>query len=114
VKGGKSVELLKLALRQIVVYRDDQKIIGALGLSLIPTPHRIQLNGRALYTWCAADTLALPASLDADVDIQSRCAYTGELIEITLRNGELSRVVPESAVIWQIDFDPQAPLAGGT
>lgn len=37
------------------------RVLG-LGLSLIPTPHRIELAGRghALYAWCAPDALALP------------------------------------------------------
>jgi alkylmercury lyase len=106
--------LEKLTQRQMVVRGDDEKIVGALGLSLIPTKHRFQLEDRTLYTRCAADTLIFPAVLDADVDIQSHCAYNGEPIEITMRDGKLTRVVPESAVIWQVEADPEAPLAGGT
>jgi alkylmercury lyase len=104
----------KLADRQMVIRGDDEKIIGALGLSLVPTKHQIQLEDRTLYTWCAADTLIFPVVLNADVKIQSHCAYNGEPIEITMHNGKLSRVAPESAVIWQVAIDPEAPLAGGT
>lgn len=106
--------LEKLTERQMVVRGDDEKIVGALGLSLVPTNHRMRLEDRTLYTWCAADTLIFPIVLDADVNIQSRCGLSGEPIEITMHEGKLTKVEPEQAVIWQVTPDPEAPLAGGT
>ena len=37
-------------------YDDRGRIIGN-GLTLRPTPHRFELDGHQLYTWCALDTL---------------------------------------------------------
>lgn len=58
--------------------------------------------------------MELSTALDADVDIHSRCAYTGQSIEVTGRNGKLEKVTPDSTVIWTVPFDPGAPWAGGT
>lgn len=93
-----------LAQRQMIVREADQKIVGALGLSIVPT----------LFAWCAVSTLELSTALDADVDIHSRCAYTGEPIEVTVRNGKLAKITPDSTVIWTVPFDSEAPWAGGT
>lgn len=35
-------------------------VTGFLGLSLVPTSHKLILNNKTLYTWCAADTILLP------------------------------------------------------
>ena len=42
---------------------DGQNQIVGMGLTLNPTPHQFQLNGHALYTWCALDTLMYVAAL---------------------------------------------------
>jgi alkylmercury lyase len=54
----------------------EGRIVGA-GLSLQPTPHRLSVNGRLLYAWCALDALMYPALLDADVQVESLCAVSG-------------------------------------
>src|SRR5579885_1039727 len=36
---------------------DQEGNILGWGVTLVPTPHRFQLNGSALYTWCAFDTV---------------------------------------------------------
>lgn len=103
-----------LAQRQMIVRGDNRKIVGALGLSIIPTNNKIQMAGRTLFAWCAISTLELSTALEADVDIHSNCAYTGESIEVTVRNGKLEKVTPDSTVIWTVPFDSEAPWAGGT
>ena len=45
-----------------VEYDDEHRIVG-WGLTLNPTPHTFVVDGRRLYTWCAADTLLFPAIL---------------------------------------------------
>jgi hypothetical protein len=43
-------------------YDETGRIIG-YGITLDPTPHRFEVDGRRLYTWCALDTLIFPAVL---------------------------------------------------
>ena len=52
------------------------KIVGMV-LSLRPTAHRFHINGRELFTWCAVDTLFLPALLQQEADVESNCPTTG-------------------------------------
>src|SRR2546430_7992163 len=54
-------------------------IVG-LGVTLVPTSHRIQLGGQVLYTWCAFDTVLLPPQLDVEAQVQSTCPVTGQPI----------------------------------
>ncbi len=42
-------------------------VIGAFGLSLLPTPHALSLDGRPLFTWCALDAVGIPAGLVTQV-----------------------------------------------
>ena len=39
---------------------DDGAIVAFNGLCLSPTPHRFEVDGRRLYTWCVFDALFLP------------------------------------------------------
>src|SRR5437879_733773 len=57
-------ELLAPLLRQRAEIDDAGNIVGMMGLSLNRHPHRFEVNGRALSTWCAWDTLFLPSLLD--------------------------------------------------
>ncbi len=54
------------------VFRDDHaRVIGFWGLTQTQMAHRFTVSGRALFTWCAWDTLFLPALLDTDADVLS-------------------------------------------
>ncbi len=54
-----------------VYYNALDEVIGYWGLTLHPTTHRFEVNGLTLYTWCAWDTLFLPAVLGAAARIES-------------------------------------------
>ena len=67
------------------VHRDElDRVIAFSGLSLVPTSHRFRAGGRQLYTWCAWDTLFLPALLDGDAVAESRCPVTGAAVRLTV------------------------------
>lgn len=66
-----------------------EAIVAAGGLSLIPSRHRLLLNGRQLYTWCALDAVGIPAGLRADARVESRCAACGAPIWLEIEAGEL-------------------------
>src|SRR5713101_6599028 len=56
---------------------DQQGNILGWGVTLLPTSHQFQLDGKLLYTWCAFDTVLFPPSLHAEARVQSTCAQTG-------------------------------------
>ncbi|HTY33694.1 organomercurial lyase MerB [Mycobacterium sp.] len=76
-------------------------LIG-LGLSLAPTTHRVCVDGRELFTWCAADTLMLPAMLGRPVAVRSTCPTTGTAIRLTVTPQGIESVTPESPVLSEV------------
>ena len=56
---------------------DKEGNVLGLGLTLVPTPHAYEANGRKLYTWCAADALKFPVMLKHAAQIESPDPITG-------------------------------------
>jgi hypothetical protein len=46
-------------------------VVGAVGLSLIPTTHEISIDGRKFWAWCAFDVIGIFAALHASGFVQS-------------------------------------------
>ena len=69
------------------------------GLTLVPTPHAYEANGRKLYAWCAVDALLFPVMLGHTAQIESRDPVTGEKIQVTVSPDGVQNVEPESAVV---------------
>lgn len=59
---------------------DQAGNIVGLGATLVPTSHRLQMDGKLLYAWCAFDTVLFPPSLHVEVQVQSTCPVSGQLI----------------------------------
>ena len=71
-------------LRRISERDASDNIVGVMGLSLNDHPHQLTVDGVALKTWCAGDTLFLPAMLGRTADVESASPLTGELIRLTV------------------------------
>jgi alkylmercury lyase len=75
------------------------------GLTLVPTPYRLQMREQELSTWCAFDTIQLPPVLQAEARVHSTCAVTDSPISFVVSAEEairdltpaarLSLIVPE-------------------
>jgi alkylmercury lyase len=83
------------------VFRDDtQRIIGFMGLSVVPFGnHRIEVDGRTLSGWCAWDTLFLPELLGRPARVASRCPTTGEEISLIVGAAGPTDVRPAGTVL---------------
>jgi alkylmercury lyase len=87
------------------VFRDDhRRIVGFMGLSIAPiSDHRLQLDGRSLWAWCAWDTLFLPELLGQTARVNSRCPSTGAGISLTVTpNGPADLTPPETVVSFLV------------
>ena len=74
-------------------------IVG-LGVTLVPTSHRVQLGGKLLYTWCAFDTVLLPPQLDVQAQVQSTCPVTGQpILFVATPEGVIRDLSPASSVM---------------
>ena len=77
------------------VHRDDRGAVVAFsGLTLQPTEHRFQAGGRELYSWCAWDTLFLPALLEQPADVRSTCPLTGTPVRLRVDAGGIAGSEP--------------------
>ncbi|GLD45106.1 alkylmercury (organomercurial) lyase MerB [Mycobacterium kiyosense] len=89
-------------------YDERGRIVGS-GLTLRPTPHHFEIDGRQLYTWCALDTLIFPAILDRTADVTSPCHSTGQPVHLTIGTDGITSVEPATAVVSIVT--PDAPTS---
>src|SRR5215470_8631037 len=74
-------------------------IVG-LGVTLVPTSHRVQTGGKLLYTWCAFDTVLLPPQLDVEAQVQSTCPVSGQPITfVATPEGAVLDLLPAGSVM---------------
>ncbi len=78
----------------------DDNIIGLMGLSLNPDwAHRFNINGNSFRTWCAWDTLFLPAMVDASVVVESESPVSGSTVRLEVNPDGVTSASPEGAVV---------------
>ncbi len=93
-------ELLERPNLKSLTYLDNgRNIIGFGGLAVRPMVHRLTLNGRTLYTWCAWDSLFIPIILNQDADIESPEPGNGARVRLTVAPDGVKRSDPRSAVM---------------
>ncbi len=74
------------------------RIVG-WGLTLIPTPHRFQVHGKPLYTWCALDALTYPALLQLPARVESSCPVSGTQVSLSVTPTGIRDLTPPGAVV---------------
>jgi alkylmercury lyase len=80
--------------------RDEQGRITAIwGLTIERTRHRFEVEGVHLYTWCAWDTMFIPALIGKSARVRSRCPSTGTEISLLSSPEGPSELSPQDAVI---------------
>lgn len=100
-RAGLAAELVTRALARWpgVYFDDEERIIGFVGLSIRPMAHRLIVEDRVLYTWCAWDTLFLPELLGQRVRVESYCPTTHEPISLTVEGTHIDELRPPEAVL---------------
>lgn len=101
---GRSVSEVRqgLAAMPDTEYDPDGRILGH-GLTLVPTAHRFEVAGQAMYTWCALDTLIFPTILGLAARVQSPCHTTGEPVSMNVDEAGVASLEPETAVVSLVD-----------
>jgi alkylmercury lyase len=83
--------------------RDEQgRIAGYGGLSLAKTAHRVEVDGRRLYGWCAWDTLFLPELLGASAQVGSTCPASAAAIALHVSPTGVDSAAPRSTVVSMV------------
>ncbi len=86
-------------LRQITERDADDGIVGIMGLSLNDHPHKFAVDGVQMATWCAADTLFLPAMLGKPAAIASESPESKETVRLTIGPAGVRTAEPADAVV---------------
>lgn len=97
----------------IVLEPETEEIVGARGLSLSGTSHRLILEGRRLYAFCAVDAIGIPVALGTDAIVESQCHHCRASLTVHLR-GEAVVHAPEGMVIWVVERDWRRSLRAYT
>ena len=79
-------------------WNEQDRVVG-LGLTLRLTPHRLELEDRTLFAWCALDALLFPVLLGRPASIESPCRGTGDPVNIEVTPAGIEAVEPPSAVV---------------
>ncbi len=93
-------------LRQMSERDTDDNIVGVMGLSLNDHPHRFDVNGTRMRTWCAEDTLFLPAMLKQTATIESESPLTKEKVRLTVSAQRVEESNAAGAVVSIVVIDP--------
>ncbi|TAK32654.1 MAG: hypothetical protein EPO21_15005 [Chloroflexota bacterium] len=104
----------QLAQRGLIVVDSSGDVVGSWGLSLLPMVHRLRIAGRDLYTWCAEDAIGIPAALDEDATISSRCFQCGEPLTIEICAGHDARASAPNVRIWLVEAEIGRSIVGCT
>ncbi len=89
----------RLAAWPGVYYDAERRVIGYWGLTIKPTTHRLRVDGRDLYAWCAWDTLFLPALLGRTVEVSSVCRGSGDSVRLSVAPGGVDSAEPEGITV---------------
>lgn len=88
------------------------RVVGA-GLSLQPTPHKLSVDDRLLYAWCALDALMYPPLLEMKVQVESPCAATGTPVRVRVSAAGVDDVAPAAAVVSVVRPDDELSVRQG-
>lgn len=112
---GRPVAEVQAALRQMPdTELDDAGRVVGWGITQNPTPHRFEVDGRHLFTWCALDTLMFPALLGQAASVTSPCQATGEPVhvQVDVDPDRVSTVTPAEAVVSIVTPGETASIRG--
>jgi alkylmercury lyase len=93
------VDALFAGLRVWGAEFDEAGNFAGAGITLIPTPHRYEVNGRRFFTWCAPDTLLFPIMFGHIAAIESTDPVSYERILATISPRGVEHIEPPTAVL---------------
>ncbi len=87
------------------VYRDDEgRVVGFWGLTIakLEPEYRFVVAGKTSYTWCALDTLFIPAFLGETVSVEATDPVTGERVSLMVDRNGVRDLRPAGAVVSMV------------
>jgi len=81
---------------------DKEGNLVGFGLSIVPTSHSYQLNGRQLYAWCAADAIMFSIFLKSNAVIESPDPISGDKVKLVATPAGVQQLEPQTAVVTHV------------
>lgn len=78
---------------------DKEGNLVGWGLSLVPTSHSYQINGRQFYVWCAGDAIMFPIFHKTSAVIESPDPISGEKVRLIGTPEGARDVEPSTAIV---------------
>lgn len=86
-------------------WNDNRELVGFVGLSLLPTPHRFAAGGQQLYTWCVFDALFLPEIIGSTAQLRTHCPQSGREIRVHIAPDGILSAEPDTTVMSWVRAD---------
>lgn len=86
---------------------EDGRVVGIHGLTLRTTRHSFEHARVVRHTWCAFDSVGIPAALHLDATARSDCPTCGRTIALEISGG---RVDVDRLVLWLPNPDASSHL----
>lgn len=84
------------------------RLVGIHGITLHETRHSFVHDGTVRHTWCAFDSVGIPAALGIDATVQTSCPACSQPLSIEVRAGRIA--VHDCAVLWLPSASPSMHL----
>lgn len=78
----------KLRERGSVTATDDGRVDGIAGVTVRRTRHQLTVDGHRSHTWCAFDSVGIPAAIGADAIAVTSCGHCSDRIEVRFDAGD--------------------------
>ena len=92
-----------------LIYCDDQgRVLGFAGLAATAMHHRFEVDGRAVSTWCAWDSLFIPEILGHPARVSSADPESGEIVHLVVTPERIESAEPNEILMSFIRPDAQA------
>lgn len=87
-------------------FDEQDRVVAYGGLTLRPTAHAFEVDGRELHTWCAWDTLFLPELLGRAATVRSTSPAGGQAISLEVDASGVRSLEPSTAVLSMLRPTP--------
>lgn len=100
LSGAETRALLDRDAIKAFIYPDAEgRVLGFGGLAAATLHHRLEVEGRSLWTWCAWDSLFIPEILGRPARVTSPDPQNREIVRLTVTPERIESVEPSDAAI---------------
>lgn len=103
--GGDEREVEE-ALRQArCALNENGRLVDLFGMTLAPTCHRLEINGKAVFSCCALWAHVIPRLVDRMVLVESVDPLSRQIVRLEITPGGVQSVDPGNAVATMAEAD---------